>query len=64
MLTIKRIGMDGRESVVQAVSVSMDHKTGQLIGHGPEDVRFSSGHIYVMNEQGQTVSVYNLDKKQ
>ncbi len=67
MYSIKHVDVSGVERVVAAVSVSYDPKKNELIGHGspgPADglVRFSSGHAYVMNDLGKTVSVYNLSR--
>ena len=66
MLTIKVREEDGAERLVQAVSVSVDQRSGRLTAHGvlvPTDVSYESGHVYAMNESGQTVGVYNLNKK-
>ena len=63
MVTVKQIAVNGKERVVQAVSVSFDPEQNEVIGHGvPEEgeVRYSSGHVYVMNENGKTVSSHNL----
>ena len=67
MLTIRQISDDGRWRVIQAVSVSFDPEQNEVIGHGvpgDHDVLCTSGHIYVMNENGKTVAAYNLEKKQ
>jgi hypothetical protein len=67
VLTIKiREEEEGTERLVQAVSVSVDQRSGRLTAHGvlvPTDINFESGHVYAMNETGQTVGVYNLNKK-
>jgi hypothetical protein len=65
MLTIKHVDDDKRESVVSVVSVSFEPKEHCLVGCGPNSIevaRWSSGHAFVMNEQGKTVAVYSLTK--
>ncbi len=64
MLTIKHIDEEGQETLTVAVSVKFDHRTGELIGYGAGDRVYAPGHVYVMNEQGKTVSVYNIKKEQ
>ena len=65
----------GRWRLYPAGSVSLDAHTGELLLHqmqkacprcGCDDVieRLTSGHAYVMNDSGKTVTVYNLDKKE
>jgi hypothetical protein len=60
MLTIKHVEKDGRELVFEAVDV---HRipTGQL-AFGQEKV-ITSGKVYVMNDAGRTVAVYDFDKE-
>jgi hypothetical protein len=70
MYSIKHVEDNGYESVMSAVSVSFNPETNELIGYGspgPDEgarkdgvVRYSSGHAFVMNEQGKTVAVYNF----
>ncbi len=62
MLTIKHVDEDGRERVVSVESVSFDRRANCLRGLGSSDVdaTWTSGHAYVMNDQGKTVAVYNL----
>lgn len=72
MYSIKHIEENGHESVMAAVSVSYDSKRNELIGYGspgPDEgarrdgvIRYASGNVYVMNDQGKTVAVYNLRK--
>ena len=60
MLTIKHVEKDGREMVFEAIDV---HRTidGNL-AFGQEKV-IESGKIYVMNDAGRTVAVYDFDKQ-
>lgn len=72
MLTVKHVENDGHESVMLVLSVSYDPKGEELVGYGspgPDEgarkdgvVRYASGRVYVMNENGKTVGVYNLNK--
>lgn len=74
MLTIKHVDNDGTESVMMALSVSYDPRAEELVGYGspgPDEgarqngvVRYASGRVYVMNENGKTVGAYNLNKQQ
>lgn len=59
MLTIKHIKRNGEESVFEAVDV---HRTtaGQ-IAFGQEKV-IDDGKVYIMNDAGKTVAVYDFDK--
>jgi hypothetical protein len=73
MFSLKHVEDDGRESIMGAVSVSFDPKGTELTGYGspgPDEgarkngvVRYASGLVYVMNEQGKTVGVYSLRTK-
>ncbi len=61
MLTVKHVERDGHESVFEASDI---HRTpeGQLaFGQGERTV--TTGKVYVMNEAGKTVAVYDFDKK-
>lgn len=65
MVTIRHLLDDGKERIVTASSVAYDAKENTLEGHteGSDVIeKFSSGRIYVMNENGKTVGVYNLNK--
>lgn len=67
MYSIKHVDDDGKENVVAAVSVGYDPKKNELTGYGSPGsgdgvVRYTSGRVFVMNEQGKTVSLYNLNK--
>lgn len=66
MMTIKHVE-NGKESIVSVDTVDFDAKTGVLTGHLPAvngkaggSVIFSSGHAFVMNDQGKTVGAYNM----
>lgn len=61
MLTIKHVEKDGRESVFEAVDIHRDLKGG--LAFGQEKV-ITSGKVYVMNDAGRTVAVYDFDKKE
>jgi len=61
MLTIKHVMKDGRESVFEAVDLHRG-STGEL-AFGLERV-ITSGKVYVMNDAGRTVAVYDFDKKE
>lgn len=68
MLTIKHINDDGHEVLVSVSSVTFAPDHHLLIGYGDvtrkaEVVRYDTGHAYVMNENGKTVSMYNLRTK-
>ncbi len=62
MMTIKHITNGGHERVVSAVSVSYDKDKNELTGYGtPEGTAiFKDGAAYVMNDNGNTVAVYNF----
>lgn len=63
MMTIKHVDHSGKESVVAVESTLFDKQQNCLIGCGPnriELIRWTSGHAFVMNEQGKTVAVYNI----
>lgn len=65
MFTVKHIDPGGCERVTLLVSVSFDPESGIVTGHGSMegDVEWADGRIFVMNENGKTVSVYNLSLK-
>jgi hypothetical protein len=67
MLTIKYISETGRETVASVVSVEFDPIKNELIGYGPvgtNNLRYSSsGRAFVMNENGKTISTYNLRRE-
>lgn len=72
MLTIKHIEEDGHESVSTAREVSFTPGEGlRAFGcPGPDEggraagvENYANGRVYVMNESGQTVAVYNLDSR-
>lgn len=64
-MTLKHIDADGRENTVSLVSVSFDPESGIVTGRGiPSEASWSSGRVFVMNDQGKTVANYNLDKKE
>lgn len=72
MFTIKHIEKSGHESLSTAESVSFVPKSddeprnaldafgGSQNTSGEKHSRFSSGHVYVMNEAGKTVGTYAL----
>lgn len=61
MLTIKHVEKDGRESVFEAIDI---HRTaGGQLAFGQEKT-VETGKVYVMNDSGHTVAVYDLDKKE
>ncbi len=63
MMTLKHISPDGHEDVVSLVSVSFDPETKTLIGHRPNDnIPWTTGRAFLMNEHGKTVAVYHLSK--
>jgi len=73
MYSIKHVESDGHESMMAAVSTSFDPAKIELTAYGspgPDEgarkdgvVRYASGKVWVMNEQGKTVAVYDLGKK-
>jgi hypothetical protein len=74
MLTIKHVEPNGYESVVSAISTSYypagiqgDDSREEFIYHGcpsaPDGVgRISYGKVFVMNENGKTVSRYEFPR--
>ena len=70
MYSLKHVDDEGKENIEAVVSVNFDHKKNELIGYDlppggvkVEKVRHDNGIVYVMNEAGKTVGVYNLRKK-
>jgi len=66
MLTVKHVDTNGSENIVSVASVSFDKDANCLVGHGSSGVgsiRWNSGSAFVMNEEGKTVGVYNLNMK-
>jgi hypothetical protein len=75
MLTVKHVERSRHESITTATGVWFDpavgknneYPNGQLVAVGvPQPTidgcnRYSSGVIYVMNENGKTVGKYDLD---
>jgi hypothetical protein len=65
MFTIKRFD-DVGWSLESASKVTFDAMTNLVTAHGVAgggDKIYASGHIYVMNDFGKTVGVYDLDNK-
>lgn len=73
MLSVKSVGIHGDESVFQAAHViyGTDEKTGdhqiecydadhERLHVGPGTPAIHYGKVYVMNDQGRTVAVYDL----
>lgn len=75
MLTLKHVEQDGHEGVMQALEVSFSPTapapSPRLLCAfgvpGPDagartngTVMFSSGTVYVVNDSGKTVAIYNL----
>ena len=74
MFSLKHVDDNKIEHLVEAVSVSFNPKGNELIGYGSPGqdiegvrkdgiVRLTSGHVYVVNDRGDTVGVYNLRTK-
>lgn len=66
MYSIKHVTSDKKEVIHAVVSYEFDPMKGLLVGHGcpstPDgEISFSSGRAYAMNDQGQTVGIYNLN---
>lgn len=61
MLTIKQIEKDGTERVFEALDIRRT-KEGKL-AFGSETI-VESGKVYVMNDAGRTVAVYDFEKPQ
>jgi hypothetical protein len=59
MQTIKHVEPNGRERLIEALSVERTPE-GHLV-FGTEE-RISTGKVYVMNEAGKTVAVYDFGK--
>jgi len=74
MLTLRHVEKNGYESVQQVASVSLEmpaehneyhptlnrhNENGQVLDGG-----YGDGKVYVMNENGKTVAVYDLDELQ
>ena len=65
MFTVKHVDGRGNWKVSSAVDVAFDAERDVLTytgANGP--VEIDHGHVYVMNELGKTVSVYNPGKKE
>jgi hypothetical protein len=65
MFTVKKL--DGNDWSLESASlVTYDSVTNVITAHGVVgggNKTYSSGNIYVMNDFGKTVAVYDLDKK-
>lgn len=59
MQTLKHVEPNGRERLIEALSIERTPE-GHLI-FGTEE-RISTGKVYVMNEAGKTVAVYDFAK--
>ena len=54
----------GIETLKSVESVTFDEAKNQLVGHGVEgDLKYTSGVVFVSNENGQTVGIYHLTKR-
>ncbi len=60
MLTIRHVEKDGRERVFTAVAIA---RSDEGFTFGTDEI-IATGKIYVMNDGGKTVGVYDFDKKQ
>lgn len=69
MLTLRHVEQNGYESLVLAESASFDKKENILRGFGIPGsnaaisngvMAYGDGTVYVMNDNGKTVAVYNL----
>ena len=61
MVTIKHMTRDGRERVFTAIATERT-ADGKLV-FGTEEV-INSGKVYLMNDAGKTVAIYDFDKEQ
>lgn len=65
-MTIKFVSdKDKHERLVTAKSVEFEPENNVLVGYGcPAEkdgvIRLTGGHAFVMNDEGQTVGMYNL----
>ena len=59
MLTIKHQTQGGRERVFTATSID---RTPEGLSFGNDEL-ITTGKIYVMNDAGKTVAVYDFDKE-
>lgn len=65
MMTVRHVLPDGDEHVVQIDNGAYHAKDCRFVGQRPGDLQmvvFTSGCIYVMNEHGKTVAVYDFQK--
>ena len=60
MLTIKHVEKDGTESVFEAVDLHRASNGHLAFG---QEKSINSGKVYVMNDAGRTVAVYDFDKE-
>ena len=63
MMTIKRVGEDGHETVESVLSAEYNAKTNTLTVVSMAPVQYTSGLVWVMNEHGKTVAAYDLTKQ-
>lgn len=66
MMTIRRVEENGDELVLPVLTVSYNAETRLLSGltwFGQPYVYGGDGQIYVMNEMGKTVALYNFRKR-
>jgi hypothetical protein len=62
MLTVKHVERGGQETVFEATDIHRSPE-GQL-AFGQCARTITTGKVYIMNEAGKTVAVYDFDKKQ
>lgn len=60
MMTILHVDSNGRERLFMVDSVDRDPATGELVFTAKESIR--TGKVYVMNDVGKTVAVYDFDR--
>jgi hypothetical protein len=70
MLTLKHVEPDGHEGIQTARELSFNESQKQLTAFGcpgPDEgarrdgvVNYGTGRVYVMNDNGKTVAVYDL----
>lgn len=60
MMTVKHVEPDGREHVFQIESLDRDAE-GDIVLSTQQ--RITSGKLFVMNDAGKTVAMYDFNKK-
>jgi len=61
MFTVKHVERNGDEQLFEATDV---HRNAEgRIAFGQVEKQITTGRVYIMNDSGQTVAIYDFDKK-